>query len=109
MDAGAVAGLAVGVDRTAVPDVAQRLDALGHDLAARLAVDGDDAADAAGVAAQLQVVEPGGTQPLDIAGIGGDEGFAGLDGLAHRRLFPNAADQEASARRGASAAALLIR
>ena len=50
VDAGTVAGLAVGVDRTAVPDRLQRLDALEHHLAPRLAVDRHDAADAAGVA-----------------------------------------------------------
>ena len=49
VDAGPVAGLAVGVDGAAVPDRLQRLDALDHDLAPRLAVDRDHAADAAGV------------------------------------------------------------
>ena len=49
MDAGAVAGLAVGVDRAAVPDRAQRVDAGLDHLAPRLAVDRGDEADAAGV------------------------------------------------------------
>src|SRR6185369_4885879 len=40
MDAGAVAGLAVGIDGTAMPDRFQGLDALQHDLAPRLAVQG---------------------------------------------------------------------
>ena len=39
MDAGAVAGLAVGIDRAAVPDRLQRVDAGLHHVAARLAVD----------------------------------------------------------------------
>jgi hypothetical protein len=49
MDAGAVAGLAVGIDRAAVPDRLQRRDAGQHDLAPRLAVDRGDQADAAGI------------------------------------------------------------
>ena len=49
MHAGAVAGLAVGVDGAAVPDGLQRVDRQLDHLAARLAVDGGDQADAAGV------------------------------------------------------------
>jgi hypothetical protein len=49
-DAGAVAGLAVGVDGAPVPDGLERLDRQLDDFAARLAVDGADQADAAGVA-----------------------------------------------------------
>ena len=49
MDAGTVAGLAVGVDGAAVPHGLQRLDAAGHDFAARCAVDRRDQADAAGI------------------------------------------------------------
>ena len=59
MDAGAVAGLAVGIDRAAVPDRLQRLDALLHHLAARLAVDRRDAADAAGVVLVGRVIGMG--------------------------------------------------
>jgi hypothetical protein len=66
VDAGAVAGLAVGVDRTAVPDRLQGLDA-GHDhLAARLAVDRGDQADAAGVVLLGRVVEPHAGQTLGL-------------------------------------------
>ena len=49
MDAGAVAGLAVGIDRAAVPHRLQRIDAGRDDFAARLAVDRGDQADAAGI------------------------------------------------------------
>jgi len=38
MDAGAVAGLAVGIDRATMPDRAQGVDAGNHDVAACLAV-----------------------------------------------------------------------
>jgi hypothetical protein len=48
--AGAVAGLAVGVDRAPVPEGLQGLDRQFDDFATRLAVDGADQADAAGVA-----------------------------------------------------------
>ena len=72
MDAGAVAGLAVGVDGTAVPDRLQRLDALEHHLAARLAVDRDHAADAAGVVLLLGIVEAMPLEMLGVAPPGGD-------------------------------------
>src|SRR3546814_13052388 len=49
VDAGAVARLAVGVHRTAMPDRLQRLDALQHDLPAPLAVPCADQADAPAV------------------------------------------------------------
>ena len=49
MDAGAVAGLAVGIDRAAMPDRLQRIDAGLHHVAALFAVQRRDQADAAGV------------------------------------------------------------
>jgi hypothetical protein len=49
MDAGAVAGLAVGIDRAAVPDRLQRVDAGLHDAAMRLAIQRGDQTDAAGI------------------------------------------------------------
>src|SRR5690606_37619675 len=49
VDAGAVAGLAVGVDRAAMPDGLQRGDAGFHHAARRLAVERGNEADAAGV------------------------------------------------------------
>ena len=42
MDAGAVAGLAVGIDRAAMPDRLQRIDAGLHHVAALLAVERRD-------------------------------------------------------------------
>ena len=50
IDPGAVAGLAVGVDRTPVPDRLQRIDRRDHHVAPRLAIDRCDEAHAAGVA-----------------------------------------------------------
>ncbi len=49
MDSGAIAGFAVCIDGPAMPDRFQRLDRAHHDFAPRLAVDGRDQADAAGV------------------------------------------------------------
>ena len=49
VDARAIAGLAVRIHRAAMPQRLERLDALEHDLAPRLAVDGHDHADAAGI------------------------------------------------------------
>ena len=56
MDAGAVAGLAVGIDRAAVPHRLQRVDAGLHHVAARLAVERGDQADAAGIVLLRRVV-----------------------------------------------------
>jgi hypothetical protein len=42
VDARAVARLAIGIHRAPVPDGLQRVDAVFHDLARRLAVDGHD-------------------------------------------------------------------
>ena len=58
VQAGAVAGLAVGVDRAAVPDRLERGDAGLDDLAPRLAVDRDDQADAAGIVLLAWIVKP---------------------------------------------------
>ena len=57
VDAGAVAGLPVGVDGAAVPHLLQGADAVDHDLAAGHAVDGGDETDAAGVVLFGRVVE----------------------------------------------------
>ena len=63
--AGAVAGLAVGVDRPAVPERFQRLDGQLDHFAARLAVDGADQAHAAGVMLGVDVIAVVGVeQPL---------------------------------------------
>ena len=53
MDAGTVAGLAVGVDRAAVPDGLQRVDRRADDTPAGLAVGGGDQPDAAGIGLEL--------------------------------------------------------
>ena len=57
VDAGAVAGLAVCVDRAAVPDRLERLDAGDHHLAPRPPVDRGDQPDAAGVVLLGRIVE----------------------------------------------------
>ena len=57
MDAGAVAGLAVGIDGAAVPDRLQRGDAVLDHLAARLAVERGDQPDAAGIVLVGGIVE----------------------------------------------------
>ena len=49
MDARAVAGLAVGIDRAAMPYRLQRIDARHDHVAPSLAVERHDQADAAGV------------------------------------------------------------
>ena len=49
MDAGAVAGLAIRVDGTAMPDGLQRVDRRRHNAARGFAIGGGDEADAAGI------------------------------------------------------------
>ncbi len=56
MDARPVAGLAVGIDGAAVPDRLQRGDAGLDHVAPRLAVEGGDQADAAGIVLHRRVV-----------------------------------------------------
>ena len=58
MEPGAVAGLAVGIDRAAVPHRLERIDRRLNDTAARLAVGRGDQADAARVALELGPVHP---------------------------------------------------
>ena len=78
MDAGAVAGLAVGVDRAAMPDRFQRLDGADDDFAPRLAVDGRDQAHAAGIVFLIGRIGVGGFQLLRVGDVAGDFGFAGF-------------------------------
>ncbi len=80
MDTGAVAGLAVGIDGATMPDRLQCLNGGLDDLAAWLAVDGGDQADAAGVVLFGRVVETGLGQRQAIALEGVAELLAGLDG-----------------------------
>ena len=63
VDARAVAGLAVRVDRAAMPDRLERLDAVVDDLAARLSVQRHDEPDAARGVLVLGAVHSGGFQP----------------------------------------------
>ena len=74
VDPGPVAGLAVGVDRAAVPDRAQRLDAVLDHLPPRLAVDRDDQPDAAGRVLLLGMIQPLRLQPRELRLHPGDPG-----------------------------------
>jgi hypothetical protein len=80
VDAGAVAGLAVGVHGAAVPHRLEGLDRRLHHLAPRLAVEGGDEADAAGVVLLGRVVEAvageGGRLSLPNFGVEMGHGFA---------------------------------
>ena len=73
VDAGAVAGLAVGVDGAAVPHRLERGDAGLDHGAPRLAVDCRDQADAAGVMLMGRIVEPVARQALGVGPPFGDE------------------------------------
>ena len=75
MDAGAVAGLAVGIDSAAMPQRLERADRGRDDGAARLAVKRRDEAHAAGIVLLGGVVEAGGLEP---GGVGAE-----LVGEAH--------------------------
>ncbi len=90
-DAGAVAGLAVGVHGPAVPERLQRLDRQLHHLAARLAVDGADEADAAGVALRSGVVGAAFDEPLAVLEVAlhlGVVGHGGLPGKTSKEPAP---------------------
>ena len=104
MDAGAVAGHAVGIDRAAVPDRLKRLDRRIDDRAGRLAVARRHKADAAGIMLHLRAIDPGIGQARLVAGAAGQiSGFVKNLLLAHghyprnrrngfrRRLPPRAA------------------
>jgi hypothetical protein len=66
MDAGTVAGLAVGVDGAAMPDGFEGIDGREYDRAARLTVERGDEADAARVVLLGRIVEP---VPGEIRGV----------------------------------------
>src|SRR3546814_19610547 len=87
VDAGTVAGLAVGIDGAAVPDCLQRLDAGDHDVASRGAVEGGDEANAAGVMLLSRVVEAVARELGGIALPGGDEVVARCRAGAKGSLF----------------------
>src|SRR5260221_7227115 len=64
MDTGAIAGLAIGIDGTTMPDRFQRLNAFQDDIPARPAIDRDNGADAAGVMFVRRVIQAGRRQLL---------------------------------------------
>ncbi len=68
MDARPIPGLAVGIDRAAVPDCAQRLDRRLDDAARRLAVGRRDHADAAGIGFEVGAIHAFGFEPRVIGG-----------------------------------------
>ncbi|KFL48668.1 hypothetical protein IL54_4547 [Sphingobium sp. ba1] len=63
MDARAIAGLAIGIDRAAMPHGLQRIDRGGDDAAAGTAIGGGDEADATGVAFQVGMIHALGGDP----------------------------------------------
>ena len=75
VDAGAVAGLAVGIDRAAVPDRLQRRDPGRHHLAARPAVERSDQPDTAGVVLVGRIIE---TRRREMAGVGPPSGHEAI-------------------------------
>ncbi len=77
VDAGAVAGLAVGVDGAPVPDGAQRLDALLDDAPRRLPVNGHHQPDAAGRMLVILAVERVLGHPSALLGLGAHPGGSG--------------------------------
>ena len=84
MDAGTVAGHAVGIDRAAVPDRLKRLDRRIDDRAGRLAVARRHKADAAGIMLHLRAIDPGIGQARLVAGAAGQiSGFVKNLLLAH--------------------------
>ena len=85
VDAGAVARLAVGVHRAAVPDGAQGIDAGLHDFAAGCAVERCHETDAAGIV--LSGVDVGVCQGGQIGSVGGGEFGAGFHGGCLRHRF----------------------
>ena len=80
VDAGAVAGLAIGVDCAPVPNGLQRIDTGLHHVAPGDAIEGCDHADAACVMFLRRVV-----RVFQRGGIGGPGGEEGGSGLGHRR------------------------
>src|SRR6185437_7484790 len=77
VDARAVAGLAVGIDRAPVPYRLQGIDARHHDVTATLAVQRHDQADAAGVRSFGGIVAVGVSQALRAFEIVADEFLSG--------------------------------
>ena len=91
MDAGAVAGLAVGIDRAAMPDRLQRIDAGHHHVAPRLAVERHDEADAAGVDLLGGIVAVGGGEAGDAGTIVADVLGVEMTDMLFRSVIPTGA------------------
>ena len=72
VDTGAVTGLAVGVDRAAMPNRLQRLNPGKHHLAPRFTVNGGDEADPAGVVLIGRIISVTGGQTRGVGAKGGD-------------------------------------
>ena len=83
VDARAVAGLAVGVDRAAMPHRLQRADRRFDHFAARDAVDRGDEADAAGVVLVRRIVGMVRLKAVAFRAIAGDLGLGGVAGVGH--------------------------
>ena len=110
MDAGAVAGLAVGVHRAPVPHRLQGVDAGDDDLAAGLAVDGRHQSDATRVVLLGGVVQSVTVKPLGLGAPVVDEPLSFVVGFeGHPIRSPCAPRQDAAARTGASLSALAVR
>ena len=88
VDAGAVAGLAVGIHGAPVPHRFQRVDAGQNHLAPRLAVDGGDETDATGIVFVGRVVEAGCGQVPSVGPPLPDEPLAVLARLGAHAAFP---------------------
>src|SRR5262249_1875710 len=99
MDAGAVAGLAVSIDRAAVPERLQRLDGQFDDLASWLAVARRDQPYAARIMLLRRIGEP---VPFEIVGIAtkGSGTLLGMASLLAHRPSPSGCGGERRARRG---------
>ena len=108
MDAGTIAGHAVGIDSATVPDRLKRLDRRINDRTGRLAVACGHKADTAGIVLHLRAIDPGICQARLVTGAAGQIfGFVKNLVLAHghyprnrrnrfrRRLLPRAAHHSA--------------
>ena len=84
-DARAVAGLAVGIHRAAVPDILQRLDAHLDNLAARAPVERGDEANPAGIGLMGRIIGVRVDQFLAVCEIAVD--FTGHDWLSLKRAM----------------------
>src|SRR4030088_3800735 len=94
MDAGAIAGLAVGIDGAPVPHRLQRIDAGRHHVAAALAVERHDQADAAGVDLLGGVVAVGGGELGDTGLVVANEILCGHNVVPFTTRHPDPSEAE---------------